>query len=723
MATLNVNYSVTGTCSNGVGSVQILPQGGIPPYSYQWLNPEGFTGSFLTGLGGGEYTVIVNDSQAPENNVATVNVSISSGMCLTVMSVSGTTCGLDNGVIQISATTDNIEISYSLIDSSGNTVNIISENSFVVNFDGISAGTYNVTAVNLGGCSATTESIIIGSGSPVNFGFYVVNDTECDVNPSGKLYLTGLTGNGPFNYLWTNGDTGTTITGLTAGLYGCTVTSSDYCVTTNSALVDFVPSLGLGSWSAITPTCFANNGSLILTITGGTGPYYYSGSNGSVFISYSQTQSFTNLTSGPFSVSVTDATFCKQTFSTNLGIVNSISLVEVLVNDSVCSLSGGSVTLNVIGGTPPYNYSITGSTGIQTISSNSSNYIFNNLVSGNYIVGVVNVGECSFYENVTITNIDKFTTTINVTGSTCNLNNGIIQLVLSSGGTPPYTYSLSNGFTTQTTNTTFDFNGLPSGTYTYQVEDIEGCSQTGLIFVEGSQQVNFELFPINCIGGVNGSITVLISSGTPPFTFTWSNNLPSNPQEVFITGLTKGEYTLSIVDSNQCSYSASTNIDCFDILSSFQVYGMTSTEFSNLSGSKRGMLEMMNEGYQNLISGLGGCILSATTFTIETEISGVTYSSLFYSGVTLLDIPTDEDYYTAVQNLLNPLVLDLTINEESTEINVQLENNPPNTIFKVDLIIDYIINCFPTPTPSTSMVITPSVSPTPTTTPSVTPTN
>jgi len=276
-----------------------------------------------------------------------------------------------------------------------------------------------------------------------------------------------------------------------------------------------------------------------------------------------------------------------------------------------------------------------------------------------------------------------------------------------------------NGFSFQTDALSYSFLNLPSGSYTYQVTDVDGCRQEGTTFILGSQSVNFELYPIPCISGGNGSITTLISSGTPPFTFDWSSNVSGNPQEIYITGLTADTYTLLIIDANGCSYSASTIVSCLDIISTYQVYGMSQNNFSYISGSRRGMLEMLNQGYANLTSGLGGCLLSATTFTVESQIQGVTISSLFFTGSTLLQIPSDEQWYSAVYSLLSPYAQVLTIDNQNSELTIEVPNNPPNPVFTVNLLIDYVINCLSTPTPT----VTPTVTPTSSVTPTFTPTN
>lgn len=719
--TFNAIYSVTGTCQNiNSGSITISAFGGIEPYFYTWLDPLSFTGPQISGLGPGVYNVFINDSAAPVNNYLYLNISVSSGLCLNLITSANTTCGDSNGSIIVSAITDYNEITYSLLDSNNNLLSQIGNNQLSCQFTNLSAGTYSILANSLAGCSARTETIIINSGQTLDFGFYIVNDTECDVNPTGKIFVTGVTGNGPFLYEWTNGFTGTSITGLTQGVYGCTVRSSDNCVLSKAASVDFVPSLGLGSWSAATiPTCFNNDGSLILNITGGTGPYYYSGSNSYITVSYSQTQTFTNLPEGILTVDVTDATFCKQTFSTNLDIVNTINNVTFTVNDSFCSVSGGSINIQVFGGVPPFIYSLSGSSGSENATTNTYEYSFENLSPGEYNITVSNIGQCTYTQNFAVLAQNKFTQSISTSGTTCGNNNGVLSIEISTGGTAPYIYALSNGFSFQTDALSYSFLNLPSGSYTYQVTDVDGCRQEGTTFILGSQSVNFELYPIPCISGGNGSITALISSGTPPFTFDWSSNVPSNPQEIYITGLTADTYTLLIIDANGCSYSASTVVSCLDIISTYQVYGMSQNNFSYISGSRRGMLEMLNQGYANLTSGLGNCLLSATTFTVESQIQGVTISSLFFTGSTLLQIPSDEQWYSAVYSLLSPYAQVLTIDNQNSELTIEVPNNPPNPVFTVNLLIDYVINCLSTPTPT----VTPTVTPTSSVTPTFTPTN
>ena len=154
--------------------------------------------------------------------------------------------------------------------------------------------------------------------------------------------------------------------------------------------------------------------------------------------------------------------------------------------------------------------------------------------------------------DVTIITENLYSVTTSYTGGTCSNNDGVIGLQLSSGGTSPYLYQLSDGSSINSSSLYVTFNSLTSGSYTYTVTDSNGCNQTGIVTLPISSNVNFSLFPTTCGSGDTGTITALITSGEPPFTFLWSDNVSLNPQDIYVSGLTGGTYTLTITDSNNC---------------------------------------------------------------------------------------------------------------------------------------------------------------------------
>jgi hypothetical protein len=562
------------------------------------------------------------------------------------------------------------------------------------------AGNYNIVGVNASGCSGSTGNFVINESDLFDFGFYVVNDTPCQ-SPTGKIYVTGQTGNAPYTYLWSNLQTTSSITGLTQGSYSVTVTDSQGCSLNKSVLVELVPSIGLGSWSATTPSCFASDGSLTLTITGGTGPYLYSGSNGTTFVTYSQNYTFSGLPAGSFFVSVTDAALCKTEFSTTLQTPQSFYSVQEIVTNSTCSTSNGEVNVFLQGGSPPYIYSLSSSTFSVSALTNSTQYIFNNLPNGEYVLTISDGGPCPYNSNITIESENLFDVEYSATTSSCGQPNGTLTIMTTTGGTLPYIYSLDNGQSITTSSLEVTFSSLVGGTYVYSITDASGCVITGSAVVPEESVLDFSLYPTSCgVSGSGGTITSLITSGQPPFSYNWSSNVSGNPQQVYVSGLTGGTYSLTITDDNGCVKTRSVLIECSPVITSYQIFNMCESDFTFTSGTKRGMVQMLNEGFNDLVFPSVDCILSAATFTIEVEVSGNTYSDMFYTGSTLLDVPTDAVYFQAVEDLLLGIdgVTGVTIDPVTSQITIQSEDALGGLSVTINLIIGYLILC-PTPCP------------------------
>jgi hypothetical protein len=465
--------------------------------------------------------------------------------------------------------------------------------------------------------------------------------------------------------------------------------------------VEYVPSVGLGSWSATTPSCFASDGSLTLTITGGTGPYLYSGSNGTTFVTYQTSYEFSGLPAGSFFVSVTDAALCKVTLSTTLQTPQSFYSVQNIVSNSTCSTSNGSINVFLQGGSPPYTYVLSSTTSSVSATTNSTQYIFNGLQNGEYNLTITDGGPCPYSTNLTVDSENLFDVTYSATTSTCGQPNGTLTIMTTPGGTLPYIYTLSDGQSITTSSLDVTFSSLLGGGYTYSITDAGGCTITGGAVVPEESVLEFSLFPTSCgLSGSGGTITALITSGQPPFTYNWSSNVDSNPQEVYVTGLTGGTYSLTITDDNGCVKTRSTLIECSPVITSYQIFNMCETQFGFTSGTKRGMVQMLNEGFNDLVTPQDGCILTASTFTIEVEVSGNTYTDLFYTGTNLLDVPTDSVYFQAVEDLLLtiPGVTGVTIDPITSEITIESGDPLSGQGVTIKLIIGYSILC-PTPCP------------------------
>jgi hypothetical protein len=721
---------ITGDCTNSsLGAVEIQIDGGTPP----WIVTEGvivngniptsaITGNtqlyVVNGLSASTYSIQVQDSDTP-STIEYLSFIISSGVSVNVIST-GTTCGLSNG--SITAYTSNyltgtdiflFNIGNNFVD--GGTTNTL-EN-YVI-FNNLSADTYYVEAFDLGGCSGKSESCVIQTSTGFTFGYYVVDNASCIPNESsGKIYITGLTTPlSSYTINWisdVNGQTGTTVTGLTQGVYQVQITNSIGCTTTEYIQVDEVLPIEVINTIVVPPTCFQPDGEVTITINNGTAPFYFSGTSGMPSVTFDTSYTFTGLSSGAFAYSVTDAGLCTVTGLMTLTTPNTFGSVEVFTTNSNCNANNGTIQILVDNGlgTATYTYSLSGANG--TIVSNvvgGTNQLFQTLGTGDYVYTINNNMGCVFTGNTTLNSVDKFTVTALTIDTNCGLNNGSILTSVSSGATLPLQFSLvgpspSLNNLVQNTGT---YNNLQPGNYTLTVSDFDGCEHIVPIYVAPSQSVYFDFVDYNPVFGNDGQISALITSGTPPFTLNWSTNV-SGQTGLIVTGLSSDVYTLTVIDDNGCSFSRTTKLGGTQLISGFNTYTLCENVFENTSTMGiRGVRQMYSEGFYDLTTGDTNCIVNTAVFKLEATVGSATTTTTFYTSTGLGDYPNDNQFAEAIQNILQSFIgvgevtIDLvnnkiTITNDCQEIqnNCRMEtyNLLNDTQIILNLKIEYNISC------------------------------
>ena len=704
MATFDYNILVTGDCLNtNVGSISLSLTGGTPPYTVEWLIPELLPNDLITtepaiktGLSATTYAVRVNDSTLPINEEFYINIPVSSGVCATILGVQGTTCSENNGSVTGTSTSDYSSTTFYLYHGDGVFSQSATTSQSTIEFGSLTAGTYYMTVLDLGGCTGQSASFIVEESEPLNYGLYTVPNSSCGGNAMGKIMITGLTGTPPYSYLWTTSATGSTVTGLTAGIYSVDVTDYYGCVLTKTATISDVPPIGLGIFTATEPTCFSADGVLTIQITGGTAPYYYSASTGQVVVQYPTSWSISGLSPGNYSFQVTDAALCTIVVGTTLTSPNGITSVSISTQGSTCSSSEGSITVSVNGGSSPYIYTLIYPGGnVLNVSNNQTTQLFSNLSSGTYGVSVQDQSGCFYMDEVTLFATNTFTISTETTGTTCNRSNGYILVNKSEGGSSPFDYSLDGLVNIiDTTLSAITFDNVSVGQHTITVTDSTGCTQTTQVYVEASSPLDYSLYSTSCGTGSDGSLTAFISEGTPPFSYTWSSNVPGNPQDILAQGLTAGTYSLTIVDDNGCSLSRTTNITCDATYVSYQTYVMGSELFNIQSQTKYGLLQMLNDGYDDLTSGNTSCSLISADYTVKVSVNplGLTTSQSFYTATSLIDAPSDNLYYDTVVDLLNtiPGIGVITVDSANNQITIQTSTDS-STLDGQEIIIELII--------------------------------
>jgi hypothetical protein len=713
--------SVTGDCQNNSSGGFSLDITGTGPYLLEWISPNGNPKTSvqfeeiksdyyeINGLSVGSYSVLITDScNNPSSQKYPINITISSATCVTI-DVEDTICGLENGSLTATTSTYYGQGFFNVYKDNVYYTGFTGSSNPVI-FSDLGDGVYYVISDNGGGCTGRSENCIIMSSSTLEYGLYVVNNGNCTGRlnvGTGKIYVTGLTGNGPFTYLWNDVSASTTsyLTGLTNGTYSVAVTDSIGCVTTHSAQVDSVPLMGLVSAIQVQPTCYGKDGEITLTISGGSAPYYYlNNNNGDVQITFNQSVTFTDLSAGVYSFTITDAGLCTYKTSVTLLTPTIFNVLRVDSKNATCQSSNGSISMTLNGGTPPYSYKLitSQSFSLQNITSVSKTFTFSNLSADTYTL-IINdsTNLCVYQQFVTIAGNAEFTITSSATQPLCGNNNGSVTVTKSPGGTAPFIYSLNDiYFSPQTLSSAYTFNNLTSGFYNVRVIDTTGCTQTTGVNLVNSISLDFFLSKTDVNVSNDGTINVYVTSGNPPFSLNWSNNV-NGQSGLTLNSLSAGTYSVTIVDSSGCSKTSQVELLGRNIVGDFQVFNICNGILSDKGiPQTQGIRQMLSEGFLNLTSGNSGCILNAGKMTAIVNIGGTIVSNEFYTSTSLSDIPSDTLWVTTITNLIKSIygVGDVTISIPQNTIKITSNCNLPanvlsDALVSVDLKIDYDIKC------------------------------
>ncbi|MCC6460614.1 MAG: SprB repeat-containing protein, partial [Saprospiraceae bacterium] len=329
----------------------------------------------------------------------------------------------------------------------------------------------------------TTTSINVTPVSSTSYTVTVTNSKNCTdtavksvtVNPLPNAAISGpsaicsgssatLTASGGGTYAWNTGSSlaSITVNPVANTTYTVTVTGANGCTKTATATVA-VNGLPTLSTVPTNSTCGQANGSINLTVSGGTNPYAYAWTGGSTI------QDPTGLAAGTYTVTVTDANGCTKTTSATVNNTNGPSLSTSVVNVLCNGASTGSIDLVVTGGTSPFTYDWSND-GAETPDNDPQD--LSSLAAGAYTVTVTDANGCTATTSATISQPTAITASATSTPVTCNGGaNGTITLTVS-GGTPGYTYVWTGGSTSQ------NLSGLAAGTYTVTVTDANGCTKT-----------------------------------------------------------------------------------------------------------------------------------------------------------------------------------------------------------------------------------------------------
>jgi PKD repeat protein len=508
--------SVTGSgtpisCFGGNnGSVILTTTGGTSPYTYLWSN--GNTSANQTNLSAGTYSLTVTDANSC---TATFSGTINQPSAISLTpSSANTSCSQSTGSATVNATGGTSPYSY-LWSNSATTSSV----------SNLSAGTYTVTVTDNKNCTATTTAIVNSSGTlSANI---AGTNISCFGSLTGSASVNIVSGTPPITYNWSNGSSAASISNVAAGTYTVTVTDGNGC---SSILTKSITQPTQLSATA-TPTnanCGSASGSVAATVTGGTTGYTYAWSNGA------NTATISNVVAGTYTLTVTDNNSCTATASATISNVGSLPVTSSSTNVTCNGSNNGTAVVSVTGGTAPFTYQWSNGGNIGSITG---------LPAGTYTVTVTDAGGCTATASRTITQPTVINVSVTSTNTLCGTSNGSVSASVSGGGTS-YSYVWSTGATTASVS------NLGAGSYAVTITDNNSCTATGsgIVNASGNLSVNVLSINVSCNGGNNGSATVNVVSGNPPYSFNWSNGAQGSQQNT----LAAGNYLITITDNSSC---------------------------------------------------------------------------------------------------------------------------------------------------------------------------
>ncbi|MCO5269853.1 MAG: gliding motility-associated C-terminal domain-containing protein [Brumimicrobium sp.] len=649
------------TCNGDCdGSIEIVVAGGVPPYSYSWVdgsgNPVGGNSNGISDLCDGDYTVTITDasgggggspiviysedfnSGAPGWNLN--HVMGSEGSDANFFKISDAEGGLPPGGCGVANNGDPTLHVTSTFNPNGGaaynagglcgflmcvethrqaespTISTIGQTGLTLNFDfiarGQSSGADQATVwYNDGNGWTQLGSRIQSNLCPSNQGEWTAYShalpTSCENISNLQIAIR-----------WDNNDDGVG-TDPSVAINNLTITTAGAgggspCTFTQTISISEPDPITIAT-STTTSNCSASTGTATATPSGGNGGYTYSWSP-----SGGTGATATGLAAGPYTVTVTDNKGCSNT--ANVTITNPSSPTVSIANQQDVNCSGqntGSATVNATGGTGSYTY-----TWSPNVSSSAS---ATNLAAGVYNVTVTDGAGCTGTQTITIATNNQTPTISASAASTTVCEGEDIELSLSitdGGSSPVISWNGPGAYSSSDQNPTISpASASNSGTYTVTVEGDGGCTSAQsqvTVTVNPKPTLSTTASDVTCNGDNNGSASVT-ATGNGTMTYSWS---PSGGNAATATGLSSGTYTVTVTDGNNCENTATVVITEPDALT--VTTSTTQSDCSASTGTATATPSGGNGGYTYTWNPSGGTSATETGLAPGTHSVTVTDS-------------------------------------------------------------------------------------------------
>ena len=535
-ASIAITHAHCGQSNGAISGLSV--SGGQTAYTYSW-NAGAYSTLNLASIPAGNYTLTVTDNLGCMVSAGPFTVNDIAGPVIntTNMVITNETCaGNDGSITGITASgTGTLTYNWNLVPSPS------------LDRTNIPGGVYGLAVSDGFGCTTVAGPFNVGlsPGPSINATNIVVTGTTCGLNNGS---ITGITASGTgLTYQW-NGVSSPTLdqTGLASGNYTLVVTDASSCTSSYGPVAigaSTAPVINSASILITDAHCGQSNGAISgLSVSGGQTAYTYSWNSGAY-----NTLNLSNIPAGNYSIQVTDNLGCVVNagpFTVNSIAGPTLNTASAQTTAETCALNDGTISgLTATGTGLIYTWN-----GVASPTLNQTN-----LSPGNYNVVVTDGFGCTatggpFTVNAVVPlSLNQGSVLITPTG--CVGNTGIITGIQVVGGINPVV-SWSNG------PTTLSNANLAAGNYTITVTDDQNCSVQATFTVPSTSGLtintnNAVISNDNCAVG-SGSITgITVSGGTVPYSYSW-NSAPAQ-NSINASGLTTGNYTLTVTDNGGCT--------------------------------------------------------------------------------------------------------------------------------------------------------------------------
>ena len=553
-------------CHDDKGSIHLAANDADPQYTFSLYSGATLVNSVgpivannhtFANLNPGTYTAIV---ETEDGCTYSEDITIVEPPLLTVTAALTTPLSCTDGVITIYPVGGTAPYYYFI-----NSTTVFQTNpEYIVTAPGV----YDITVVDSNNCSASTSITVDVSPAP-DFNITSTNILCADASNSGSITINVTSANG--NSLLYSIDGGVTFfsspvfTGLAEGNYDVVVqytTGSSVCVTDPQTITITASPAITGTATLTTPyTCTTNGVITVSGVSGGNPPYTYSIDG----VNFQAGNTFTNLTSGTYTITIRDNSGC--TFIANTITIDPLNPpTDLMFSNTPLSCPSNTTTITITGttgGIGVLEYQITAPASEATPYQTSN--VFAGLGPNTYTFQVRDENDCVYSETYSIAPLPAITASAVITKDLdCTASPDAIITGTISGGVAPFTYAVSingGGYTSLgATGTTFTYSTATSGTFQFQITDANGC--TALTGVQTISAISLpeiisviQTQPILCNGDSNAAIQITINNtvGTPPFVINVFNNTTGTDYGTQTSGLTAGDYTITLTDSKSCT--------------------------------------------------------------------------------------------------------------------------------------------------------------------------